>query len=178
LKRIIIILSTLILVSILVVVYLFNSAPSEPTQVDTSWISTVEQLLQEAQPYPPNNSSLSHPANPQILNVYLNENGTEQLIYYGSGSNLSNYLYDLMESVNVERDPTVAEYYLSKVMLNDKVVSLHYNLTLVSQNYSSQRFYVAYFVLEDNLNEGLTGAIFVRNTQASLGHLSFWVKAK
>ncbi len=176
-KRKIIIISTLILAGILVAVYIFSSMPHGSIQEDTSWISSVEQLLEEAKPYPSNNS-LSQPDSPQILNVYLNENGTEQLIYFGNGSNLSVYLHDLAESLNVEKDSTVAEYYLAEVMQADKVVSLSYNMTLVTQSYPSQRFYDAYFVLKDNLTENLTGAVFLRNAhQPNLGHLSLWAKA-
>jgi len=167
-----------LLVVCVVLAYGFYSFPPATGPVDVSWITTVERMLEEAKPYPPNNYSLSPAGTPENLNVYLNENGNETLIYFGDGSNLSAYLHDLAESVNVEVDSTVAEYYLGRVMQANKVVSLHYNITLVTQSYPSQRFYDAYFVLEDNLNENLTGKIFVRNAhQPNLGHLSLWAKA-
>ncbi len=163
------------LVVCVVLVYGFYSLPPANGPIDTSWIATVEQMLEEVKPYPLNNS-LSHPANPEMLNVYLTENGSEQLIYYGNGSALSNYLYELKESINYEKDSTVSEYYLGRVMAASKVVSIHYNMTWAKQNYPSQRFYGAYFVLEDNLDEDLTGAIFVRNVNENIGHLSIWFK--
>jgi hypothetical protein len=138
-----------------------------------SWIAPVEQMLQEAKPYPTNNS-LSHPANPDVLNIYLNENGTQQLVYYGEGDNFSRYLTSLMEQVNVDGTRKVGEVYLGKIMQADKVVSLNYNLTMLSTEKSTQKFYTAYFVINDTLKENLTGAIFVRNVDAQLGHLRLW----
>jgi len=111
-----------------------------------------------------------------MLNVYLRENGSERLIYFGNGSTLSNYLYELKESVNFKKDSPVDEYYLGKVMEANKVISIHFNMTWAKQNYPSLRFYDAYFVLEDNLNEDLTGAIFVRNAQVNIWHLGLWFK--
>jgi hypothetical protein len=164
------------LVVCVILVYAFYSWPPASGPIDTSWIATVEQLLEEAKPYPPNNSSLSHPANPEMLNVYLNQNGSEQLIYFGNGSALSNYLYELKESVNLQKDSTVSEYYLGEVMAANKVVSIHFNKAWAKQNYPSLRFYDAYFVLENNSNENLSGAIFVRNAHVNIGHLSLWFK--
>jgi hypothetical protein len=138
--------------------------------VDVSWISTVEQMLLDSQPYPESNTYFD----PEILNIYLNENGSEQLVYSGGGNNLSSYLTALMESVNDQRDSTVAEYDLAKILQADKVVSLRYNQTFVSKNCLSMRFYSAYFVLQDNLKQDLTGAIFVRPTDYRLGHLNLY----
>lgn len=169
-----IVIVAVLVVCVILIYGLYSWTPaSEP--IDTSWIATVEQMLEEAKPYPLN-SSLSHPANPEMLNVYLTENGSERLIYYGNGSALSNYLYELKESVNYKNDSTVSEYYLGKVMAANKVISIHYNPEWAKQNYPSQRFYDAYFVLEDNLEEDLTGAVFVRNAHENIGHLSIWFK--
>ena len=184
LRRKVVIFIALAVASIFIVssilVYQLTSGPAEnPPQIDTSWIPVVEQLLQDAKPYPPDNSSLSPAANPEVINVYLAENGSEQLIYYGDGSNLSNYLTALMESVNYQKVPRVSEVFIGEVMQNDTVVNLNYNITMVLANNPTQRFYAAYFVLQDNQNVGLTGAIFVRSTQPLKdGHLGMWMITK
>lgn len=180
LKRKFIIPSILIsvgIISVALIVICQTTIP--PAEVDTSWISTVEQMIENAKPYPPNNSSLSHPANPEYLNVYLQENGTSRLIYYGNGGELSDYLNQLLESANLEKNHRVGELYISKVMANDKVVTLSYNLTMLSNMAdSTKRFYQGYFILQDNLDEGLSGAIFAREIHYSDSHLSLWVKTK
>ena len=160
--------------------YVLTSRPAEnPPQIDNSWIPTVEQLLQDAKPYPPNNSSLSPAANPEDINVYLAENGSEQLIYYGDGSNLTDYLTGLMENVSYQKVARVSEVFLGEVMQNDTVVTLNYNIATVIADHPTQRFYEAYFVLQDNQNMGLTGAIFVRSTQPLKdGHLGMWFITK
>lgn len=179
LKRKFIILSILISVGIIsVVLVAVCQTTRPPAEVDTSWISTVEQMIENAKPYPPDNSSLSPPGYPEYLNVYLQENGTSRLIYYGTGSELSDYLDQLLESVNVEENHRVGELFLGKVMANDKVVELSYNQTMLSSTGSTKRFYQGYFVLQDNLGEGLTGAIFARDLYYSDSHLSLWVKTK
>jgi hypothetical protein len=163
-----------IIIVALAAVYIATIPPAE---VDTSWISTVEQMIENAKPYPPNNSSLI--SNPEYLNVYLQENGTSQLIYYGTGSDLSDYLDQLLESVNLEKNHRVSEVYISNIMANDKVAVLQYNQTMLSSTaYSNKRFYEGYFILQDNLDEGLTGAIFARPIYYSDTHLSLWFKTK
>jgi hypothetical protein len=97
-----------IIIVALAAVYIATIPPAE---VDTSWISTVEQMIENAKPYPPNNSS--QVSNPEYLNVYLQENGTSQLIYYGTGSDLSDYLDQLLESVNLEKNHRVSEVYIA-----------------------------------------------------------------
>ena len=170
---------------IIIVALAVYVATIPPAEVDTSWISTVEQMIENAKPYPPNNSS--QVSNPEYLNVYLQENGTSQLIYYGTsqliyygtGSDLSDYLDQLLESVNLEKNHRVSEVYISNVMANDRVAVLQYNQTMLSSNaYSNKRFYEGYFILQDNLDEGLAGAIFARPTYYSDTHLSLWFNTK
>ena len=136
-------------------------------------------MLQDAKPYPSDNSSLSPLGTPEVINVYFAENGSERLIYYGDGNNFTNYLTDLMESVNYQKVARVSEVFLGEVMQNDAVVNLTYNITMVMADHPTQRFYEAYFVLQDNQNMDLTGAIFVRSTQPLRdGHLGMWFIAK
>jgi hypothetical protein len=157
----------------------FSKMNMPPSEVDTSWISTVEQLLKDAKPYPPNNSSLSPPGYPQHLNVYLQENGTSTLIYYDTSSELSDYLDQILQSVDLEKNHTVSELFLSKVMEKDRVVELSYNQTMLSNMAdSTKRFYQGYFILQDNLDEGLTGAIIARQIPYVDSTLSLWVKTK
>lgn len=183
LKRKAVIVIALALAGVLIVsfilVYELTSRPETPPQIDNSWIPTVEQLLQDAQPYPPDNSSVNVADNPQDITIYLTENDSQQLIYYGSGNNFTTYLTGLMENVSYEKVARVSEVYLGEVMQNDKVVTLNYNIATVIADHPNQRFYEAYFVLQDNQNMGLTGAIFVRSTQPLRdGHLGMWFITK
>jgi hypothetical protein len=174
LKKIVFLLFALLLIGAVLGALMFfeSNKPQDNTEL-YAWVAPVEQMLKEAKPYPTNNS-LSHPANPEVLNIYLNQNGTQQLVYYGEGDNFSSYLTGLMEQINVEGTQKVSEVYLGKIMQTDKVVNLNYNLTMLSTEKSTQKYYSAYFVLEDNLNENLTGAILVRNVDAQFGHLRLW----
>jgi hypothetical protein len=43
---------------------------------------------------------------------------------------------------------------------------------------STKRFYQGYFILQDNLDEGLTGAILTRQIPYVDSRLSLWVKTK
>jgi hypothetical protein len=116
------ILISVILISITLVAFSQRNRP--PSEVDTSWISTVERLIKEAKPYPPSNSSLSPPGYPEHLNVYLQENGTSTLIYYDTSSELSDYLDQISQSVDLEKNHMVSELFLSKVMEKDRVMEL------------------------------------------------------
>jgi hypothetical protein len=127
-------------------------------QIDTSWIIDAKQLVQNYQPYT-NNS------NPEVTlsycNMYMAENGAEQLIYYGNGDTLSTYLGDLLRNATVEKGST-SEDYLARVLANDMVVVLTYRVSILGMQHPEAKYYQGYFILEDNLNEGLRGMVIAR----------------
>lgn len=101
--------------------------------------------------------------------LYLAENGTENLVYYGNPDTLGGYLTDLLRRINVQKMSSVTEEFLDNVLVNGKVAIIDYRLSVIPQ---SQKFYAGYFILEDNLNGGLVGSIVMRARQTDA--LSVW----
>ncbi len=125
-------------------------------QIDSSWVETVNNLLKTYETYP----NQTQYANPEVTlsacNMYLVENGSEQLIYYGNGDPLSVYLGELLKKTNIQKN-AVSEGYLDKVLANDRVIILNYRLSILHMIDSDAKYYAGYFILEDNLSEDLDG---------------------
>jgi hypothetical protein len=70
------------------------------------------------------------------------------------------YLTDLLLKASLQLQPSgsISSDFLGRVLASDKVVAINYRLSTL-QFGGQQRFSEGYFVLEDNLNEGLSGKI-------------------
>lgn len=130
-------------------------------QADISWVETVNNSLKDYEPY----SNETQYTNPDVTlsarNMYLVENGPEQLIYYGNGDTLSLYLGDLLKKANINKGP-ISEDYLDRALENDKVVILTYRSSILHIIDSEAKYYAGYFILKDNLNDLLKGTIIAR----------------
>lgn len=158
---IIILIVTILVISILATGYYWNSLNSK--QKDASWVGTINQMLENYSLFP--NSTEQN--NPNVLatycRVYLYENKTSDLVEFGDLNNnqtLSVYLNNLLTKVNTQLN-TISADYLNKTLTNDKVIEIIYRGA--TQHFGGQqKFSVGYFVLSDNLNEGLTGIVITQ----------------
>lgn len=134
-------------------------------QIDTSWVAKAEGLVQNYQPY---NNTQSNSPNVTLAycSMYLVENGTEQLIYYGNGDTLSTYLGELLKNATIQKG-TINQDHLDKVLATDRVVLLSYRISILHMSDPTAKYYMGYFILEDNLNEGLEGTIIARDISSN-----------
>jgi hypothetical protein len=143
------------------------------TERDTSWISKVNSLLEESKPYPDEYTK------PPIIwfHIYLYENGTEQLVDAGEADNeFVVYLQDLLLRVDGQRNSSITQEFVNKVLATNKVLML--TERMYHDFHLWKNFGRALFVLEDNLNEDLEGIIIVRETIEGNWKWSRWEIAK
>jgi len=140
--------------------------------VDKSWVETVDNLLEEAKPYP-NESDLSWTL--AKYNVFLHENGTAQLVT-GAFLNdtLGPYFESLLHQVSFCTDTLVNEEFVDSVLASNKVVDFEYRRPS-SDFHFCRNFLTAIFILEDNLSEGLQGTILVRQLNDGKAVWSSWI---
>ncbi len=138
--------------------YWANNEQQLDAQIDTSWTETVKIRLQNYQSYPESVAQSSPDVTISYCNVFVAENGTEQLIYYGNGNELSSYLGELLKDATLQKG-TASEELVNRVLENDTVVILTYRASVLHLMNPDAKYYKAYFILQDNLNEGLKGTI-------------------
>jgi hypothetical protein len=165
-------------ISISILVAYWISLPNydrPDAKVDTSWIPSVVQYLEEAKPYPPD---LEYPSRDAYM-VYLYDNGTSQFVVASNTDKIVSHLKSLLLQVNVRRNDSIPDEFFFRVRNSDKVVRLWHPFW---EDYPLwEKFQSAYFVLEDPLNEGLAGSIIIRqNIAGKYGgdQLSIWAIAK
>ena len=146
--------------------------------VNDSWIVNVNQFLEKATPYPEWKQEYTL----VDLTLTLFENGTNQFVgAEGVGlvtNNFTEYLQSLLLRVNIQMNPNVDNSSLQKILNTDRSVELYSrlgSLPLGITNASNTHYRSALFVLEDNLNLGLTGKIMVENLN---GTNSWWAITK
>lgn len=176
-RKIILVAIVAVIVTIIAVSALAMVASLNTKQRDTSWVGSVNQMLENYSSYP----NGTEQSNPNVLasycRVYLYENGTSGLIEFGDlGSNqtLSLYLNNLLNETNVQLNP-ISEGSLNNALANDKIVEIVYRGG--TQMFGGQQqFSVGYFVLNDTANQGLTGTIITQEVGSS--NYSVWEIAK
>jgi hypothetical protein len=130
------------------------------TRIDTSWVDNLSQMLLNTKPYP-NGTDTGPNALLGYSRIYLYQNGSTQFIAYSEdgsqGNALTSYLNNLLNGANIQLK-SVSENYLDNALSNDRVVFITYRYA-VMQFGGQNRFYGGYFILEDKLNQGLTGRI-------------------
>lgn len=162
---------------VLTIISLFTIGVLQPSnqnqnEIDTSWISELDEYLNEAQPYPP------PPGDWDLSSyyVYLFEDGKEYLVEYsGDETNLVTLLEDLIDKANSKIDATISEGFVNRITESDKVASLTYRFPSFAP---SSQLKTAWFILQDNLNEGLTGAILLSQMIDNKEELSVWAIPK
>ena len=171
-KLLISIIIAIIVVSALTVGFSLNNK-----QKDESWVGSVTQTLGNYSLYP-NGTEQSNPAIlASYCRVYLYENGSSGLVEFGdlnSNQTLSVYLNNLLTKVNSKLNPISADS-LNRILTSDKVLEIIYR-GATQQFGGQQKFQVGYFVLSDNLNEGLTGTVITQEVGSQ--SLSVWEIAK
>lgn len=141
-------------------------------EIDTSWVDKLDEYLNEAQPYPP------PPSDWDLSDhfIYLFEDGHEYLVEYsGGGTKLVAFLENLADKANNEINTMVDEGFVNRITTSDKVVSLTYKYGLTSP---SKRLDKVWFILQDNLNEGLNGTVVRAQTINNKEELSIWAILK
>jgi hypothetical protein len=145
---------------------------SDQKQIDTSWVDKLDEYLNEAKPYPP------PPSDWDLSDhfIYLYENGHEYLVEYsGGGTKLVAFLEDLADNAANEINSVVDEGFVNRITTSDKVVSLTYKYGVFSP---SKRLEKVWFILQDNLNEGLDGIVVRAQTINDEEELSIWAILK
>lgn len=132
--------------------------------VDTSWVETTDTLLRNYSGYI-NDSAIRNPQIAiQYLRMYEYQNGTENLLYYGTGDNetLVKYLESLLTKATIQKG-IITQSHLDEIRTFNRAVGLDFRLSDPSNQYSK-----AYFVLEDNLNQDIRGTIIVETSPSSI----------
>jgi hypothetical protein len=144
----------------LVIISLFScgflTLKSGQNEIDTSWVGKLDEYLNEAKPYPapPDSWDFSDHF------VYLFEDGKSYLVEYScGGTNLVAFLENLIDKAHAKIDVTINEGFLDRITAFDKAVSLTYR-----NQFISPKFDKAWFILQDNLNEGLNGTVVLSQT--------------
>jgi hypothetical protein len=141
-------------------------------EVDKSWVENVNNLLEEAKPYP-DESGLSWTL--AEYSVFLHENGTAQLVTWASPSDaLGPYFESLLQRVSFCTDNLVNEEFVDSVLASNKVVDFEYRHPS-SDFHLWGNFLTGLFILEDNLSEGLQGTILVRQLNDEKAVWSSWI---
>lgn len=140
-------------------------------EIDTSWVGKLDEYLNEAQPYPapPDSWDLSDHF------IHLFEDGKSYLVEYScGGTNLVAFLENLADKADAEIDVTINEGFLDRITAFDKVVSLTYRNQFISPSGHGN----VWFILQDNLNEGLNGTVVLAQTINNKEELSIWAILK
>jgi hypothetical protein len=142
-------------------------------QIDTSWIANLTQYLDDAKPYP--QLKVDYALNAYAINLL--ENGTSTFVNASNGNNFSSYLLSVMSRANNQLNDSVSNDFVTKLAQNDKIVYLRSRL---GTNFTQAGTFVwdTYFVLEDNLNQGLKGTIFIEHDINNIRMWQIWAIKK
>jgi hypothetical protein len=149
----------------------FLTLKSGQNEIDTSWVGKLDEYLNEAKPYPapPDSWDFSDHF------IHLFEDGKSYLVEYScGGTNLVAFLENLADKADAEIDVTINEGFLDRITAFDKVVSLTYRNQLISPSGHGN----VWFILQDNLNEGLNGTVVLAQTINNEEELSIWAILK
>jgi hypothetical protein len=150
----------------------FLTVKSGQNEIDTSWVGKLDEYLNEAKPYPTPPDSWDF--NDHF--IYLFEDGKSYLVEYScGGTNLVAFLKNLTDKADAKTDVTINEGFLDRITAFDKVVSLTYQNQFMS---SSGPLGKVWFILQDNLNEGLNGTLILSQTINNKEELSIWAILK
>lgn len=163
---------SVVLVMITLLTCGFLTPKSGQNEIDTSWVGKLDEYLNEAKPYPapPDSWDFSDHF------IYLFEDGKSYLVEYScGGTNLVTFLENLTNKADAKIDVTINEGFLDRITASDKVVSLTYRNQLITP---SRQLGKVWFILQDNLNEGLNGTVVLSQTINNKEELSIWAILK
>ena len=132
---------------------------------DTSWISDVENFIDDVRP--------SDPIESFGMGLYgyyftLRNNGEVELLYHVMDEHNTNdsfvlYLQNLIYKANNVLNSSVGEEFREEIFRNNRVLNVNFGTNFeetVGQETST--FTYAWFILEDNLNKNLKGTIIIK----------------
>ena len=139
---------------------------SSSSEIDTSWITTVNQYLNDSMPYP--DWKIDYTLNAYSISLF--NNGTRTFIGASNGNDFSAYLLSIISKANKQLSSSISDSYVERITQSDKVLALRIRLaTMFSQGgFHAWDFY---FVLDDTLNQELKGLVFIEH---DLDNTSMW----
>jgi hypothetical protein len=135
-------------------------------EIDASWISIVDQYLNDSMPYP--DWKIDYTLNAYSISLF--DNGTRTFIGASNGNDFSAYLLSIISKANKQLNSSISDSYVERITQCDKVLAFRIRLgTMFSQGgFHAWDFY---FVLDDTLNQELNGLIFVEH---DIDNTSMW----
>ena len=134
------------------------------TQIDTLWVETVNSMLKEYPSYINDTLIINPDWTLSPLQLHLLENGTNRILYFGSGDTFCNYLINLLRQASIQKG-TISQSQLDQNLASGKTVEITFRHWIEIQ---SHRYDPVYFILESSQNQDLRGTIIVRDWQSSI----------
>ncbi len=152
---------------VLVIPILIISAASK----DVSWISEVENHIKKEN-WVPDVEYVPL----AFGSFFLYENGEEQFFVLTSEREFESYMDALASRVSIQTKTSITREALDEILAADKVLSyVHRFPESFGPLGSCGSFEVAYFILEDKLEQGLEGKIVMQDRRAGeYSHYSVW----
>ena len=135
--------------------------PLQPSskEIDASWITAVNQYLNDSMPYP------DWKIDPYSLNAYsifLSENGTDTFVGASNGNDFSAYLLSIISKANKQVNSSIPDSYIDNLIQSGKVLRFHVREMLMFPQGGFRAWYF-YFVLDYPVNQDLKGLVFVEH---------------
>jgi hypothetical protein len=127
-------------------------------RTDDSWVANVNQLLEDTKPHPEWKDDYL-----MNNNLWLNENGSEQFIgatITNNTDSLQVFLFKVLSEANTQTVSSISQFDLINMRETNRVVEMHIRLGYKFPALNNH-VWTVYFVLDDGLNQGLKGTIFV-----------------
>jgi hypothetical protein len=144
-------------------------------KMDDSWVANVTQLLEEAKPYPEWNIDYA------ITNTFwLYENGSDQFVgakETNQTDSLEAFLESVLSEANTRTISSISESDVDNMLEANRVLKANFRMGYEFPALKNHVWNV-YFVLNDALNQGLKGTIFVGKdvygSEQGTGNWSGW----
>jgi hypothetical protein len=160
-RKLVIALTIIAVLSIVLSLFGYNWYRS--IQIDSSWIETAESMLNDYHSFVnvtqvPNLDWIF-----SLVKLHLLENGTDRILYFGGGDNLTNYLISVLDQASIQKG-TISDTQLEQVLASSKVLEITFRLNIEIQ---SHHYNPIYFILESQ-NQNLSATIILKDTQSSI----------
>jgi hypothetical protein len=145
-------------------------------KMDDSWVANATQLLEEAKPYPEWN--IDYGINAYMFWLY--ENGSDQFVGAKGTNNtdsLGTFLEMVLSEANTRTIYSISESDMDSMLEANRVLNAYFRMGYEFPALNNHVWNV-YFVLDDGLNQGLKGTIFVGKdvygSEQGTGNWSGW----
>ena len=128
------------------------------TQVDASWVETVNSMLKNYPSYIDDAQVDIPDWTMSAVQLRLLDNGTKRILYFGNRDNLTNFLFSVLDQASITKG-TLSETQFNQSLASSKAVELtsRFFITVQSHHYSE-----VYFILESN--QDMRGTIIVKES--------------